>query len=130
MFVLFRTQCFQLIEDDFHKLLSSKLPNKNHITQILEAISNETIKKKIKSIIVYASSSYITFDGWRSKGNTPYLGITIISLINNEYLVYFLDLIEITSENQNATNTAIEISEFLELYGLNMNNIISCTTDN
>lgn len=129
LFVLLRTQCFQLIEDEYLKSLTSKLPSRNYLTQVLERISNATINE-IKQKLVYSSSNYIIFDGWSSKNNTPYLGITIRSLINNQYFDYFLDLVEITSENQNAINIAIEISTSLEQYGLTPDKIISCTTDN
>lgn len=104
-----RTQCFQFVEDKSLQALTSKLPCRKYITEILDKISNATINE-IKSRLTYLSSNYITFDGWTSKSNIPYLGITIRSLIGDEYYDYFLSLIEITTENQNALYIAIEIS--------------------
>lgn len=80
--MLLRTQCFQLIEGEHLKALTSKLPIRKYITQILERISNATINE-MKQKLFYSSSNYITFDGWSSKNNIPYLGITIRSLIIN-----------------------------------------------
>lgn len=58
------------------------------------------------------------------------LWITVVSLINLEYRDYFLELIELTSENDNTVNLAIEVSSCLDKYGLNLDNIVSCSTDN
>lgn len=109
------------------KEITSKLPDRKDITLILEKIAKYTIDE-IKSIVLYSSSNSITFDCWTSKNNTPYLGITIRSLINFEYHDFFLDLIEITSEK--SLLIAGEVSKSLENYGIDGDDIISCTTDN
>lgn len=127
LFILFRTQTFQYIEDNYLKELSSELPNRNGITKILESIADITMKE-IKAILLYSSSNSITFDRWSSKNGTPYFGITLKALIDYEFKDFFLDLIELSSEN--ATNISAIVSSSLKEYGLDLNNITSCTTDN
>lgn len=55
---------------------------------------------------------------------------TIKGLMNDNYEDYFLDLIELTSENARAANSVIEVSSYLEKYILTLEKIFSCTIDN
>lgn len=41
-----------------------------------------------------------------------------------------MDLIKITTENQNSSNLAIEVVNYLDQYDLTNDNIIRCTTNN
>ena len=79
-------------------------------------------------MFIYSSSNSITFDGWSSKNGTPYLGITIKSLINYKYHDFFLDLIELSSEN--AANITANVITTLANYGVSIDSIVSCATDN
>ena len=91
-FIIFSTQTFQYSNDESLKKISNKLPNRNKITNILEKLAKAT-RDEIKSTILYSSSNSITFDGWTSKSNIPFFGITIRCLIDDEYKDFFLDLI-------------------------------------
>lgn len=128
-FILLSTQTFQYTDNEFLKKISEKLPNRKRITNILETIAKST-NEQIKSSLVYSSSNSITFDGWTSKGNMPYIGITVRALIGNDYKDFFLDLIDIENIDQSSKILALNISQSLENYGLSSENIVSCTTDN
>lgn len=72
----------------------------------------------------------MTFDEWSSKSNVPYLGITVRLFINLEYHDFFVDLIEINSETASSSNLAMEVRKSLEKYNLDIESIVSVTTDN
>ena len=78
--------------------------------------------------IRYSSSNSITFDGWSSQNGNPYLGITIRTLIDYEFKDYFLNLVELSLED--AANISTKVFFSLMEYGLDLQKITSCTTDN
>ena len=128
LFILLDTQTFQYADNIYLNSLTKRLPNRKKITNILEKLSELTINE-IKSNIVFSSSNSITFDGWTSKNNLSYIGITIRSLINCQYKDYFLDLVELASDST-APELALQINISLQKYDITLNNVVSCTTDN
>lgn len=77
------------------------------------------------SQIFSSSNSVIYF-----KCNFPYLGITIRSLINENYKDFFLELIPLTSETSTAVEIAFKINNTFNKYNIDINSIVSYSTDN
>lgn len=128
-FILFETNSFRSIESLFLKNISRELPSRERITLALKNIANYT-RREIKSLISISKANYLTFDQWTDSKNRDFLGITIRSYINKNYKDFFLDLIYLYSEINNADLIANKVKESLQKYGLYMIDIVSCTTDN
>lgn len=128
-FVLFDAGSFQLIESQFLSNILDSIPKREKIVVALENISKDT-QNEITQLLKLSSANSITFDEWTDKRERKYLGITIRSFIEGDYSDYFLDLIRLTSEINDSTVLSNEILKSLLHYQLNINDIISCTTDN
>lgn len=101
-FILFETNSFISIESPFLSNICSSLPNREKLTKILEKISKH-IRNEIASELLHSSCNYITFDEWNDKKNRKFLGITVRAYIEGQYKDYFLDLIQLFEETNDAT---------------------------
>lgn len=103
--------------------------SKEKLVLALSNISKYT-RQEIKSNLLYSSANYITFDQWTDHKNREFLSLTIRAYIKKKYSDYFLDLIQLTSEKNDARKLANEIINSLSMFNLSLNEISSCTTDN
>ena len=128
-FVLFENNSFKSIESSFLKNISNDIPNRQQLTKILTKVANFT-RGEIKNTLLNSTANYLTFDEWTDSRNRSYLGITIRSYIDKKYHDFFLDLIYLYSEINCANLLSTEIKKSLKMYGLLIEDITSCTTDN
>lgn len=128
-FVLFENNSFKSIESSFLKNISNDIPNRQQLTKILTKVANFT-RGEIKNTLLNSTANYLTFDEWTDSRNRSYLGITIRSYIDKKYHDFFLDLIYLYSEINCADLLSTEIKKSLKMYGLLIEDITSCTTDN
>lgn len=77
-----------------------------------------------------AFASSLTFDEWTDKRRRKFIGITIRSLIDGNYEDFFLDLVCLSFEVNNSDALSSVIKASLLKYRINVDDIISCSTDN
>ena len=128
-FILFETNTFQSIESSFLSDISEKMPNKSKLVKILKNISQMT-QKEIKKKLAYSACNCLSFDEWTDLRNRKFLGVTIRSFINMKYEDFFLDFIYFSDEINDADVLTTQIIESLAKYDLNVDDILSCSTDN
>lgn len=128
-FVLFENNSFLSIESSFLKNISDAIPNRQKLTKILSRVAKYT-RSEIKNKLINSTANYLTFDEWTDSRNRSYLGITIRSYISKKYHDFFLDLIHLYSEINSADLISNEIKNSLKMYGLQIEDITSCATDN
>lgn len=128
-FILIDVGSFNSIECIFLENFSDMIPKREQIVIALENISKDT-QNEITQLLMLSSANSITFDEWNDKRNRKYLGITMRALIDGNYMDFFLDLVRLNYETNNSQVLADAIKKSLLNYKLNVDEIISCTTDN
>lgn len=128
-FIIFETNTFSLIESPFLHNIVKNIPSKNKFLLAMKNLSNAT-QREISNQILFSMFSCLAFDEWTDMRNRPFLGINIRSLINGTFRDFFLDFIYLSEEVNDAPVLAAKIRQSLKSYRLNINDILSCSTDN
>ena len=128
-FILLDTNTFQTIENTFLNNITEDLPTKSKLIEILNNFS-KMIQKEIKQLLLISSCNCLSFDEWSDLKNRKFLGITIRSLIDGMYCDFFLDFIHLSEEVNDAEVLSAKIRKSLCQYGINIDEVLSCTTDN
>lgn len=128
-FVLLEANSFSAIESKFLRNLCDQLPSKKKILIALKNLSLGT-QKEIRNLLICSSCNCLTFDEWTDLKNRKFLGINVRSFIDREYHDFFLDFIQLTEEINDAPVLAKKIKASLKNYNLNVNDFLSCCTDN
>lgn len=128
-FIIFEANSFSLLDSPFLTTVIENLPSKFKLLKALQKISDAT-QHEIKERLMLSSCSCLAFDEWTDHRNRPFLGVNMRALIHGEYQDFFLDFIHLSEETNDALVLAAKIKRTLGLYGLDVEDILSCTTDN
>ena len=91
---------------------------------------NDRLQKEIKNILTCSSCNCITFDEWKDMKNRKYLGLNVRSFIDGSYRDFLLDFLRLNEERNDAQVLSRKIKTSLLNYGINIFDILTCTTDN
>ena len=131
-------QPYNLVEQksfiDMVNVLNSqnKLPGQKYFsTSAIPKLYSE-VKEKVKHelSVVDEDAISMTTDGWTSIANTPFIAVTA-HFITSEWTLQFACLsCAQFDKDHNAGNISAVLKDILSEWGINIQNIASCTTDN